>query len=103
MRKIMMVGFAMLTGLPQAVLANGSGKQETTQAYSGWNSPYSPHYGIEGAKHPLLEHLSAPVARNTPHNSWQLEPVPPRMVVTDSDNPLMDRARRVGFSLKLQF
>jgi hypothetical protein len=102
-RKIIMMSFAMLAGLPHAVFAKGSGKQDTAQAYSTWSSPYMPHYGIEGTIHPLLDHLSAPVARNTSHNDWQLALVPPRIDAADTDNPLVGGGKRVGFSLKLQF
>lgn len=102
-RKIIMMSFAMLAGMTHAVFAKGSGKQDTAQTYSSWSSPYMPHYGIEGTIHPLLNHLSAPVARNTSHNDWQLELMPPRMDATDTDNPLLARDKRLGFNLKLQF
>lgn len=102
-RKIALMSFAMLAGLPHAVLAKGSGKQDTTQAYSTWNSAYMPHYGLEGTVHPLLDHLSEPVAHNPSHTGWQLQLAPPRMDLTDTDNPLIGGGKRLGFSLKLKF
>jgi hypothetical protein len=101
-RKIMMVGFAMLTGLPHSICAKGFGKEEKLQAYPAWNTPYAPHYDSEGEAHPLMNHLTAPVARNTANN-WRLELAPPRADSAGTDNPLLGRDKRVGISLKLDF
>lgn len=100
-RKIMMVGFAVLTGLPHAICARGFGKEERPQSYPSWNTPYAPHYGSEGAARPLMDHLSAPVARNAASN-WRLELAPPRDTA-GTDNPLLGRDKRVGISFRLEF
>jgi hypothetical protein len=102
-RKIMMMSFAMLAGLPHAVFAKGSGKQGAMQTYSTWDSAYTPHYGIEGTVHPLLDHLSGPVAKDAPRNNWQLALVPPHIQAAETDNPLLGGGKKLGFSLKLQF
>ncbi len=101
-RKFMMLGFAMLTGFPHAVCAKGFGKEEKVQSYASWNTPFSPHYGSEGSAHPLMDHLSASVARNT-SNNWRMELTPPQIDQADSDNPLQRRDTRFGFSFKLSF
>ena len=101
-RKFMFLGFAMLTGLPHAVCAKGFGKEENALSYASWNTPYSPHYGNEGAAHPLMDHLSAAVARNADSN-WKMELSPPRSNPADVDNPLHARDKRFGISFKLVF
>jgi len=99
----MMVGLAMVTGLPNAVCAR-SGDEGSAQAYPSWHTPYMPHYGEEGASRPLMDHLS--VAGALPgrgiSNAWRLEFVPPT-AVSATDDPLTARDKRVGFSLKLDF
>jgi hypothetical protein len=49
-----------------------------------------------------MNHLTAPVARNTANN-WRLELAPPRADSAGTDNPLLGRDKRVGISLKLDF
>jgi len=101
-RKFMMLGFAMLTGLPHAVCAKGFGKEGNALSYATWDTPYSPHYGKEGAAHPLMDHLSASVARNADSN-WKMEFAPPRASLSDADSPLQGRDKRFGVSFKLEF
>jgi hypothetical protein len=102
-RKVMMMGLAMATGLPNAVCANSS-TEGMTQAYSSWNAPFMPHYGVEGASKPLMDHVS--VASTLPgqgiSNTWRLEFTPPTAVYS-ADDPLAAKDKRVGFSLKLDF
>ena len=97
------MGLAMATGLPHAVCAD-SGSQGSTQAYSSWNASYMPHYGVEGAARPLMDHVS--VASALPGqgigNAWRLEFSPPTAAYS-ADDPLAARDKRVGFSLKLDF
>lgn len=101
-RKFMMLGFAMLTGIPHAVCAKGFGKEERLQSYASWNTPYSPHYGVDGERQPLMDHLSATVSRNAANN-WKMELSPPRLDQTDADSPLQGRDKRIGVSFKLSF
>lgn len=102
-RKVMMMGLAMVTGLPPAVCAK-SGSEGSAQAYSSWNTSYMPHYGVEGAAKPLMDHVS--VAGALPgqgiSNTWRLEFAPPT-AVSSEDDPLTAKDKRVGFSLKLDF
>ena len=103
-RKIIVMGLAMVTGLPQAVCARSLGKEKPAQAYSAWNSAYMPHYGTAGSARPLLDHLSAPAAlpRRNAGNAWRLEFAPPA-AVAGPDDPLTAGDKRAGFSLKLDF
>lgn len=102
-RKVMMMGLAMVTGLPHAVCAK-SGKEDSAQAYSSWSTSYMPHYGVEGAARPLMDHVSVADALpgQSTRNTWRLEFTPPT-VVSRADNPLTAKDKRVGFSLKLDF
>ena len=102
-RKVMMMSLAMVTGLPNAVCAK-SGKEDSVQVNSSWNTSYMPHYGVEGAARPLMDH--ALVADGLPgpskSNIWRLG-FAPSMAVSRADDPLMAKDMRVGFSLKLDF
>jgi hypothetical protein len=104
-RKVMMMGLAMVTGLPPAVYA-GSGNEGRLQAYSSWNTSYMPHYGIEGAEKPLMDHVSVPsvgaLAGQGISNTWRLvfTPLP---AVSNADAPLTAKDIRAGFSLRLDF
>lgn len=101
-RKIMMMGLAMVTGLPQAVCARND-KENAAQSYASWNTSYRPHYGVAGAAHPLMDHASVsglPVQNLS--NTWRLGLAPPAAVAS-ADDPLSANVRRVGFSLKLDF
>jgi len=102
-RKVMMMGLAMVTGLPQAVCAK-SGKEDSAQAYTSWSTSYMPHYGVEGAAKPLMDHVSVAGALpgQSTSNTWRLEFAPPP-AVSRGDDPLTARDKRVGFSLKLDF
>jgi hypothetical protein len=104
-RKILMMSFAMIAGLPQAVCAKGRGEEGQAQFYSTWNTPYVPHYGAEGAAHPLMDHLAVPagISRNVSSNNWKLGFAPPRTVATGSDNPSAGTDKRLGLSLGLAF
>jgi hypothetical protein len=102
-RKVMMMGLAMVTGLPNGVYAK-SGNEGSAQSYSSWNTSYMPHYGIEGAAKPLMDHVSVaslPGGKGI-SNTWRLEFVPPP-AVSSADDPLTAKGKRVGFSLKLDF
>jgi hypothetical protein len=102
-RKVMMMGLAMVTGLPQAVYAK-DGKEDSARAYSSWNTPYMPHYGVDGVARPLMDHAS--VADVLPgqgtSSTWRLGFAPP-MAVSRADDPLTAKDIRVGFSLNLDF
>lgn len=102
-RKVMMMGLVMVTGLPHAVCAKG-GKEDPTQAYASWNTSYMPHYGAEGAAHPLMDHVS--VAGTVPgrraSDTWRLEFAPP-VVASSTDDPPTAKDKRLGFSLKLDY
>jgi hypothetical protein len=102
-RKVMMMGLAMITGLPHAVCAKGS-NENSAPAYASWNAAYMPHYGDEGVAKPLMDHVS--VASGLPgqgiSNTWRLEFTPPAAVFK-ADDPLAAKDKRVGFSLKLDF
>ena len=100
-RKVMMVGLAMVTGLPHAV-----GAEEPSQAYASWNSSYMLHYGAEGAEKPLMDHASAAGASASAgpgvSNTWRLE-LTPLPAVSSADDPVTARDMRAGFSLKRDF
>jgi hypothetical protein len=102
-RKVMMMGLAMMTGLPHAVYAKG-GNENSARAHSSWMTSYMPHYGDEGVARPLMDHVS--VASAAPGhgigNTWRVEFTPP-VAVSRADDPLASRDKRVGFSLKLDF
>ncbi|NTV88290.1 MAG: hypothetical protein HGA21_16300 [Burkholderiaceae bacterium] len=103
-RKVMMMGLAVMAGVPHGAWAKGLGKESAVEAYSAWNTAYTPHYGTEGAAHPLLDHLSAPVAvpGRDSSNEWRLKFVPPP-AVSSSDDPLTANDKRVGISFSLNF
>lgn len=101
-RKMMMMGLAMITGLPSTVCAT-SGSGASLQALASGSTSYMLHYGAEGAAKPLMDHVSAAsVSGHGANNAWRLEFVPPAAVST-GDDPLSAKDRRVGFSLKLGF
>ena len=104
-RKVMMMGLAMATGLPHAVCAN-SGNEDRLQAYPSWSTSYTPHYGVEGAARPLMDHVSvasvSALAGQGISNTWRLEFTPPP-VVSNAYDPLTAKDVRAGFSLKLDF
>jgi len=97
-RKVMMMGLAMITGMPYAVCAKGG---NAAQAYPSWNASYMPHYGNEGAAKPLMDHVSVAPGQGI-SNTWRLEFTPPAAVFR-ADDPLAAKDKRVGFSLKLDF
>jgi nitrogen fixation protein len=103
-RKVMMMGLAMITGLPHAVYAGG-GNEDRSQAYS-LNAPYMPHYGVEGVDKPLMDHVSvaglSALAGQGISNTWRLE-FTPLPAVSNADTPLTAKEIRAGFSLKLDF
>jgi len=102
-RKVMMMSLAMVTGLPSAVCAK-SGNEGSAQTYSSWNTSYMPHYGVEGAAKPLMDHVSVDGAlpEQSISNTWRLKFAPPT-TVSGADDPLTAKDKRVGFSLKLDF
>ena len=102
-RKIMMMGLAMLAGVPNSALAK-SAREDTVQTYSSWNAAYTPHYGIEGSASPLMDHVSVAAALPGPSasNAWRLKFAPP-VAVYRADDPMAAKDKRVGLSLKLDF
>jgi len=101
-RKVVMMGLAMVAGLPNAAFAD-SGNAVLSQPYPSWNTSYMPHYGEEGAAKPLMDHVSvASQPGQAISNTWRMEFVPPAAVAT-GDDPLSGGAKRVGFSLKVGF
>ena len=104
-RKIFMMGFAMMAGLPHAVCAKGGGKENLAQSYSSWNGSYMPHYGSEGAARPLMDHLSVSSVsyRDDDRNKWRLAFSMPRAEVAGASDSPVERGTRMGVSLKLDF
>jgi hypothetical protein len=104
-RKMLMMGFAMVAGLPHAVCAKGGGKENLAQSYSSWNGAYMPHYGAQGAALPLMDHLSVSPAsdQGATQNKWRLDFGVPRADMLGAPDPLMGRDARVGVNLKLDF
>ena len=101
-RKMMMMGLAMVTGLPSAVCA-GSDSEASSPASASWSTSYMPHYGAEGAARPLMDHASVASASGQGiSDAWRLEFAPP-VAVSTGDDPLSAEDKRVGFSLKLGF
>lgn len=101
-QKLFMVGLAMLASFPSMAASKGSGGQE--QSYAPGVTPYVPHYGSQGFAHPLMDHLSAPVApeRVTAQKGWKLNLAPPQ-AEAEKDVPPMVRDLRMGISMRLQF
>lgn len=100
-RKVMILGLTMATGLPHAVCA-----QDASQAYSPWNTSYTPHYGVAGAERPLMDHVpttggSAPAGQDI-SSTWRLQ-FTPLPAVSNANDPLTAKDIRAGFSLKLDF
>lgn len=102
-RKFMMLGFAMITGLPHAVCAKGFGKEDKAQTYSTWNTPYAPHYGSQSANSPLMDHLSSPSV--DVRNGWQMDFSAPRVEHAEAGNPVYEHSKdkRFGIRFKLSF
>lgn len=102
--KVVMLGLAMVIGVPYGVCAKGLGKEGAATSYSSWNAPYIPHYGAEGLVHPLMDHLSVPsvLPRRSTSNEWRLDfaslPAEARV-----DDPLIAKDKRVGVTFKLEF
>ena len=103
-RKVVMMGLAVMAGVPHGAWAKGLGKESMGQTYSAWNTSYSPHYGSEGLVRPLLDHISAPVVlpERALSNEWRLKFVPPA-AVSAADDPLTANDKRVGVSFSLNF
>ena len=102
--KIVMMGFAVIAGLPQAVYANSWDKEDQTPSYFTWNTPYVPHYSAEGEAHPLMEHLAVPSGSSrSSSNRWKLELTPPRAGAAAAAYPLMNKDKRIGFGMRLAF
>lgn len=103
-RKVLMMGLAMVAGVPHAAHAKGWSMEGSAQSYSSWNAPYMPHYGTEASAHPLMDHLSAPamLTQRSVRNEWRLKLAPPA-AAPETDDPTTTGHKRVGFSLKLDF
>ena len=103
-RKVVMMGLAVVAGVPHAVQAKGLDMESLKQAYSSWDTPYTPHYGTEGSTHPLMDHLAVPaeLPQRNASNAWRMELAPP-VAVAASDDPLTAKTRRVGVNFKLDF
>lgn len=102
-RKFLMLGVAMMAGLPPAVFAKTSQKESTERLYASWDSTYLPHYGSEGVARPLMEHLNVTPTANADPNKWQLEFGLPRADLMGGEDLAMGRGARAGVSLKLGF
>ncbi len=101
-QKLFIVGLAMLASFPSAAVSKGFERQG--QPYASWDTPYVPHYGSGEFAHPLMDHLSAPVApdRVAAQKGWKLNLSPPQ-AETGKDTPPMVRELRMGISMKLEF
>jgi hypothetical protein len=103
-RKVVMMGLAMVTGLPHAACAKGG--EAAFQAYSSWNASYMPRYGAEGIERPLMDHVSVAGVNAAEGqgvaNTWRLEFAPPPPV-SAADAPVAVKDIRAGFNLKLDF
>ena len=101
-RKVMMMGLAMVSGLPSAAYAK-SGNEVSAQAYPSWNTQHVPHYNAEWVSVPLMDSVAvASLPGQGTSHPWRLEFAPPAAVST-ADDPLSAEDKRVGFSLKLDF
>jgi len=102
--RVVMMGLAVVAGVPHAVQAKGLGVESPTQSYSSWSAPYMPHYGTEASARPLMDHLSVPAAlpQRSARNEWRLNLVPPS-TVSETDDPLTAGHKRMGVSFKLDF
>jgi hypothetical protein len=102
-REAVMLGLAMMTGLPHVANANGAGEDSASSAFSTTSSSYLLRYG--GGASPM-DHLS--VSEILPQrfvgNEWQMKfMAPPAAYQSQSDNPLMANDKRVGVTFKLDF
>jgi len=101
-RKVMMMGLAVVSGLPNAAYAE-SGNEVSAQASPSRNTQYVPHYSAEWVSVPLMDPVSvASLSGQRARNTWRLEFAPPAAVST-ADDPLAAEDKRAGFSLNLDF
>jgi hypothetical protein len=101
-RKVIMMGLAVVAGVPHAVHARGLDMESQNQPYSSWDAAYMPHYSAEGLTRPLMDHLAVPAAQvqRSASNAWRLELAP---VAPATDDPLSAKTRQVGVNFKLAF
>ena len=103
-RKLLLLSFAMMCGLPHLVLAKSGDRGHLPQSYPAWDGVYTPHYGSEGVAHPLMDHLRASLAdQNAEPNKWRLEFALPRATRVGASDLPTDRGTRMGLSMKLAF
>ena len=104
-RKLLIMSFAMMSGLPAAVCARGGGNESLAQSYTSWNGAYMPHYGSEGAAHPLMDHLTASPSgiQDAGLNKWQLVFGLPSPNLMGVQGPSTGKGAQAGISLKLDF
>jgi hypothetical protein len=103
-RKLLLLSFTMMSGLPHLVLAKSGEGGHLPQSYTSWEGVYMPHYGSEGVAHPLMDHLSASLAgQNAVPNKWRLEFALPRATRVGASDLPIDRGTRMGLSMKLAF
>lgn len=103
-RKLLMMSFAMMAGLPHSVFAKDA-QRDVVQAYPSWNGAYVPHYGSEGLAHPLMNHLDAhsSSARGEELNQWRLGFEQPQENLMGAQEPVRGKGAQAGVSLKLDF
>lgn len=100
-RKVVMMGMAMMAGLPHAVCAKGPGKDGGALRQGFWDAPFMPHYSAEGKAHPLMDHLALPPRPQT-GNAWRVVFAPPA-AVSGPDDPLASSDKRMGILFRLDF
>jgi hypothetical protein len=102
-RKAVMLGLAMITGLPHVADAKEIGEDSASSAFSATPGSYMLRYG--GGASPR-DHLSVPeiLPQRYVGNEWQMKfMAPPAAYQSQSDDPLMANDKRVGVTFKLNF
>lgn len=104
-RKILAMSIAMMTGLPHASFAKSGDNDVRGLSYPSWDGDFVPHYGSEGAAHPLMDHLQAADYKNqeADPNRWRMNFSLPRADLMGGEDPAQGKGARAGVSLKLDF
>jgi hypothetical protein len=104
-RKIFVAGIAIMSGLPQAVLAKSADEDSMLQAArSFWSGASMLRYSSEVATHSLMEHMVTSVGvRNSGHKKWRLEYSVPQATLDGGPELPEDMDTRMGFTMKLSF
>lgn len=104
-RKLFLMSFVMMAGLPTAVFAKSGENGDLAEPEATWEGDYTPHYGREGAEHPLMDHLNAPPSARAEAGleKWRMNFGLPRADLMGVQDPARGKGAGAGVSLKLDF